>query len=111
MQTSRTNKGFKYILMIINVFSKYGWAIPTKSKSATVVTKAFQDLWKKKMPPRNLWTEKGKEFYNKPLQELLKKYNIHLYSTQNEERSNVVERWNRTSNMEVLYSKQHNNLH
>ena len=43
---ARTNKGYKYILMIIDVFSKYGWAVPLKTKTGLEVTKAFQDLWK-----------------------------------------------------------------
>ena len=44
---SRSNKGFKYILMIIDVFSKYGWAVPLKSKTGVEVNKAFQNLWRK----------------------------------------------------------------
>ena len=43
-----------------------------------------------------MWTDKGKEFYNKNLKEVLDKCNIKLYSTENEEKSSVVERWNRT---------------
>jgi len=93
---SRTNKGYKYILMIIDVFSKFGWAILLKTKTGLEVTKAFQNLWKTQSPPQKLWTDKGKEFYNKPMRELLKKNNVSLYSTENEEKSCVVERWNRT---------------
>ena len=49
MQTfSKNNKGDKYILMIIDVFSKYEWAIPLKTKTGPEVTKAFQDAWKTK---------------------------------------------------------------
>ena len=43
---SESNKGFKYILTIIDVFSKYGWEIPLKTKTVPEVTKAFRDLWK-----------------------------------------------------------------
>ena len=93
---SRSNKGFKYILMIIDVFSKYGWAIPLKTKTGLEVTKAFSDLWKKQKPPKYLWTDKGKEFINKNMNDLLTKNNVHLYWTENEEKSTVVERWNRT---------------
>ena len=42
------------------------------------------------------WTDKGKEYYNKTLKELLKKYNITPYSTENEEKSGVCEIWNST---------------
>ena len=43
-----------------------------------------------------MWTDKGSEFYNKHLKDLLRKNEIELYSTENEEKSSVVERWNRT---------------
>ena len=93
---SKSNKGYKYILMIIDVFSKYGWAIPLKTKTGPDVAKVFQDLWKTQSPPQKLWTDKGKEFYNKSMKEVLKNNNVELYSTENEEKSSVVERWNRT---------------
>ena len=93
---SRTNKGFKFILMIIDVFSKYGWAIPIKNKTGAEVTKAFTDLWKKQTPPKKLWTDKGKEFLNSRMSTLLEENNVHLYWTENEEKSCIVERWNRT---------------
>ena len=94
---SRTNKGYKYILMIIDVFSKYGWAVPLRTKTGAEVTRAFAELWKHhQKPPQKLWTDKGKEFYNKPMKDLLKKHHVHIYSTENEEKSSVVERWNRT---------------
>ena len=93
---SRSNKGFKYILMIIDVFSKYGWAVPLKSKTGLEVTKSFQNLWRKQAPPQQLWTDKGKEFYNGLMTDLLEKNSVQLYSTENEEKSSVVERWNRT---------------
>ena len=93
---SKSNKGYKYILMIIDVFSKYGWAIPLKNKSANEVTKASADLWKKQNPPGKLWVDKATEFYNRPMKALLDKYGVQIYSTENEEKSSVVERWNHT---------------
>ena len=82
--------------MIIDVFSKYGWAIPLKSKTDIEVSNAFAELWKKQKPPKKLWTDKGKEFLNKRMTTLLEKQNVHLYWTENEEKSCIVERWNRT---------------
>ena len=93
---SKYNKGYKYILTIIDVFSKFGWAIPLKTKNGKDVTRAFAKLWTEQEPPVRLWTDKGKEFYNKSMKSLLKRYNVHIYSTENEEKSSVVERWNRT---------------
>ena len=93
---SRSNKGVKYILMIIDVFSKYGWAIPLQTKTGPEVTNAFRDLWKTQQSPQKLWTERGKEFYNKSMKDLLEKNKVQLYATGNEEKSSIVERWNRT---------------
>ena len=93
---SRYNKGYKYIIMIIDIFSKYGWAIPLKSKVGIEVTKAFSKLWASSKPPERLWVDKGKEFYNNSMKDLLDRHHVQLYSTENEEKSSVVERWNRT---------------
>ena len=94
---SRTNKGFKYILMIIDVFSKYGWAIPLKNKTSAEVVRAFTELWNSgQKPPKYLWTDKGKEFDNREFRKLLEEKKVHMYWTENEEKSSVVERWNRT---------------
>ena len=94
---AKTNKGYRYILMIIDVFSKYGWAIPLKRKTGSEMVEAFTQLWDSgEKPPRFLWTDKGKEFDNVQMEALLKSRNVHLYWTDNEEKSTIVERWNRT---------------
>ena len=61
---SKWNKGFKYLLMIIDVFSKYGWIIPLKRKTGEEVTLAFTKIFKEGRRPKFLWTDKGSEFYN-----------------------------------------------
>ena len=90
------NKGFKYLLMVIDVFSKFGWIEPLKDKKGETVAAAFKKIFKLSRQPRLLWTDKGKEFYNKNVNQLLSKKNIKLYSTENEEKSSVAERFNRT---------------
>ena len=92
---SKKNSGFKYILMVIDVFSKYGWAVPLKTKTGKEVTSALQTIFKENKP-KKLWVDKGKEFYNKDVSEVLKKNNIQIYSTNNDEKCSVIERWNRT---------------
>ena len=69
---------------------------PLKNKKSEIVAKAFNQIFKENRVPKYLWTDKGKEFYNKNLKEVLDKRNVKLYSTENEEKSSVVERWNRT---------------
>jgi len=92
---SRKNSGFRYILMVIDVFSKYGWSVPLKTKTGKEVTSALRTIFKENKPAK-LWVDKGREFYNKDVSELLKKNNIGIYSTNNDEKCSVVERWNRT---------------
>ena len=92
---SKFNNGFKYILMIIDVFSKFGWAVPLKTKTGIAVAEAFEKIFKENVPSM-LWTDKGKEFYNTHLTKILRKNNVKLYSTENEEKASVAERWNRT---------------
>ena len=87
---SKFNKGVKYLLMIIDVLSKYGWIIPLKTKTGLEVSKALKSVFKIRKP-KLLWVDKGKEFYNKHVKNI-----VELYSTENEEKSCVVERWNRT---------------
>ena len=95
-QFSKWNKGYRYLLMVLDVFSKYGWIVPLKDKKGETVAEAFKKIFKEGRKPQYLWTDKGKEYYNKHVKELLDKNKITLYSTENEEKSSVCERWNRT---------------
>ena len=92
---SKWNKGIKYLLMVIDVFSKYGWIRGLKDKKTETFSKAFDDILSKRKP-RMLWTDKGSEFISKHFKDFLKKEGIKLYHTENEEKSSVVERWNKT---------------
>ena len=87
---SKFNRGVKYILAVIDIFSKYGWLVPLKNKTGKAVANALKEIFVERRPTK-MWVDKGKEFYNKDVQEL-----VELYSTENEEKSCVVERWNRT---------------
>ena len=89
--------------MVIDVFSKYGWIVPLKDKKGETVTKAFQNIFKKGRKPEFVWTDKGSKFYNRHLKDLLRKHEIELYSTENEEKSSVVERWNRTMKNKISW--------
>ena len=92
---SKQNKGYKYILMVIDIFSKYGWAIPLKFKTGVEVSQALQTIFKERTPQR-LWVDLGTEFYNSEVKKLLLKHKITMYSTENYEKCSVIERWNRT---------------
>ena len=94
---SKWNRGIKYLLMVIDVFSKYGWIKPLKDKKTESVSKAFNEIFKRSKSKRQmLWTDKGSEFISKHFKEFLNKARIKMYHTENEEKSSVVERWNIT---------------
>ena len=82
--------------MVMDVFSKFGWIKPLKDKRSESVAHAFEKIFKAGRHPRLLWTDKGSEFYNSSVKRLLKERHISLYSTENEEKSSVVERWNQS---------------
>ena len=84
------NRSVKYLLAVIDIFSKYGWLIPLKDKMDKSVASALEAIFKERKPEK-MWVDKGKEFYNKDVKNL-----IELYSTENKEKSSVVERWIRT---------------
>ena len=84
------NDGVTFLLLVIDIFSKYGWVIPLKDKKGKTVAEVLKTIFKERKPEK-LWTDKGKEFYNKDVKDL-----IEIYSTENEEKSSIVERWIRT---------------
>lgn len=93
------NKPYRYILTVIDVFSKQLWAQPIQNKSGQSVVKAFDKVLKESRfgVPLYINADKGKEFYNKHFQEYLKKKGIRLFSTENSEiKGSVIERVNRT---------------
>ena len=87
---SKDNDGVNFLLLVIDTFSKYGWIVPLKNKKGETVAKALKNIFKERKPEK-LWTDKGREFYNKDVKGL-----VELYSTENEEKSSIVERWIRT---------------
>ena len=90
------NDGNTFLLLVIDTFSKYGWIKPLKDKKGETVAEAFKEIFKEGRKPKKLWTDRGREFYNKDVEDLRKLYNIEIYSTGNEEKSSIVERWIRT---------------
>lgn len=93
---ARYNKGMKYLLTAIDVFSKYAYAIPLKSKSAVSVLSALKVLFEKVGTIKNLQTDKGGEFMNNPVRKFLKQKGVNHYASHSEYKASVVERFNRT---------------
>ena len=93
---SKYNKGIKYLLCAIDLFSKYAWVVPIKDKKGTSIVNAFQKIISKGRKPNKIWVDQGSEFYNQSFKDFLKINNIEMYSTYNEGKSVVAERFIRT---------------
>ena len=94
---SKKNKGIKYLLCAIDLYSKYAFVIPLKDKKGISVTNGFNKIIKQsERKPNKIWVDQGGEFYNNVFKRWLSKNNIIMYSTYNEGKSVVVERFIRT---------------
>ena len=84
MQSLRKyNKGIKYFLCVVDIFSKYIWVVPLKDKTGISINNAFREIISKGRKPNKMWVDQGREFYNKLLKRCLKINNIEMYSTYN----------------------------
>ena len=94
---ANVNKGFRYMLNVVDCFSEFAWSIPLEDKTALTVLDAFERIVKESgRQPKHLWVDEGKEFYNKNMTAWINEHNIVRYSTHGEHKSAVVERFNRT---------------
>ena len=92
MKFKQYNDGYSYILMVIDVFSKYLWMRPLKTKTGESIKSALANILREGRYPTRIKTDKGQEFKAREVQKLLNKYNIqHLYA-QNETKATVAER-------------------
>ena len=87
---SKHNNGIEYLLTVIDIFSKFVWIVPLKRKTGQEVANAFSRILKERRPSKTS-VGRVREFYNKDIQKL-----VELHSTEIEEISCVIERFNRT---------------
>ena len=92
---SKFNKGYTYLLNVIDLFGRYAHSIPLKTKTSKEVLNAFESLFNIKQPNK-LWTDQGSEFINKNFKQFLSDRNIELYHVYNEGKACMIERFNRT---------------
>ena len=92
---SKCNKGIRFLLCVIDIFSKYAWVVPLKDKKGISIVKAFQSILKQSnsRKPNKIWVDKGSEFYDAYFKEWLRDNDIVMYSTHNEGKSVVAERF------------------
>ena len=99
---SKFNKGFRFLLCVIDIFSKYAWFVPLKGKKGVSIVDAFQKILDKSMElhsarkPNKIWVDKGSEFYNNFFKKWLNDNDNEMYSIHNEGKSVVAERFIRT---------------
>ena len=94
---SKYNKGIRFLLCVIDIFSKYAWVVPLKDKKGISIAKAFQSILKQSnKKPNKIWEDKGSEFYNAFFKKWLRENDIVMYSTHNEGKSVVAERFIKT---------------
>ena len=94
---SKSNKGFRFLLSVIDIYSKYACVIPLRDEKGIAITYAFQKILKESnRKPNKIWVDKGSEFYNKSMKSWLEKNDIEMCSTNNEGKSVVPERLIRT---------------
>ena len=95
---SKFNKGFRFLLCVMDIFSKYVWVISLKDKKGAGIVDAFQRILdkSKERKPNKIWVDKGSQFYNSSFKKWLKNNDIEMYSIYNEGKSVVAERFIRT---------------
>ena len=91
------NRGYRYVLVVIDNFSKIGWTVPLKNKNAQTIKNSFENiLISSKRKPNLIETDHGREFYNNIFQDFLNKNDIKLYSRNSSYGAVFAERFNRT---------------
>ena len=94
---NKYNKGIRFLLCVIDIFSKYAWVVPLKDKKGISIVKGFQKILKQSnKKPNKIWVDKGSEFYNAYFKKWLRDNDIVMYSTHNEGKSVVAERFIKT---------------
>ena len=94
---SKFNKGIKYLLCVIDLFFKYSWVVPLKDYKGVSIVNGFQSILdSSKGKPNKMWVDHGSEFYSNAFKNFLKNNDLEMYSTHNEGKSVVAERFIRT---------------
>ena len=80
----KLNKGFRFLLCVINIYRKHAWFIPLKDKKGFTITNAFQKILNRSNRKLNkIWVDKDSEFYNRSIKSWLEKNDTEMYSKHN----------------------------
>ena len=91
---NKFNERIRFLLCVIDIFSKYPWVVPLKDKKGVSIANAFQKILDdSNRKPNKIWVDQGSEFYNGLFQKLLKVNDIEIYSIHNEGKSVAAQRF------------------
>ena len=95
---AKSNQGYRYLMTVVDVLSKYAWAEPIKSKTGKDVTAPFKKILKRSdgRTPCRIQTDDAKEFYNKTFQALMKQKDIRPFPTSRDTKSSMIIRFDGT---------------
>ena len=94
---SKYNQVFLFLLRVIDIYSKYAWVVSSKDKKGIAIFNPFKKiLHDSNLKSNKIWVDKGSEFYNKSVKSWLQDNGVEMYSTYNEEKPVVAERFMRT---------------
>ena len=100
---SKYKNNYKFILTVIDIFTKHAWAIPLTHRSGLSITNGFKTILSEgpqggseHRKPEKHWVDRGSEFSNKTFKSLLKEYETKLYSTYSDLKAMFIDRFNRT---------------
>ena len=92
---SRVNRGYKYIFTNIDIFSKYAWCFPIKSKTIKDIKPCFEKIFKERKP-KYLWSDQESSFFSKEMLKFFEDNNVKIYHTYSNLKAVVIERFNRS---------------
>ena len=99
---STFNEGYNFVLLAIDIFSRFVWTVPLKSKKGEEVRRAFETIFAQGRKPKNLRTDKGTEFLNFNTKSFFGKHAVNHFVTQNEEiKANYAERAIKTIKLKI----------
>ena len=92
---SRINKGYKYIFTNIDIFSKFAWSFPIKSKKIVDIKPCFQKIFKNRKPSY-IWSDQESSFFSKEMLKFFEDHNVKIYYTYSKLKAVVIEQFNRS---------------
>ena len=99
---SKFNKGFTFLLCVIDIYSTYAWVISSKGKKGITITNTFQNFFdESNLKPNKILVDVGSEYHNRSTKSFWQNNDIEMYSTHNEGKPVIAERFIRTSKNKI----------